>query len=416
MSKKRVLVFTNNPISLNNSNGRSIYNLLGEFDDYEITNLFVHSGDASLPNINYFRLSDKDALKSRFTKSPITFEYTVNKKTNNSKSKGGLKKTSLKMLLRGFLWNNKRLAKIVVQFAKRIKPDILIYQVGDSYFFNNIAVMIKTELKIPMIVYDTEDYYFKDWDFIKSKFYKSPFFRIYKKKYNCSFELLLSRTDKAVFLTEDLESIHRHAFLNLSSDHIYNSHCLTMPESKTIPGLIVYSGNLEVGRLDAICSVSKVLKEINPDLKITVCSQTKQKTILSKIANYRNIVFLGEVSYEENLKLLASSQLILHVESFDPFYVSDTKHAFSTKIPDCLFTLNSILIFSPKSSTISKYFQKYSCGWVCEDLITLRNSLEDIVGHSFENKYKTFAEFVTKTNHDPVKNSQKMLKIVEELL
>ena len=293
MSKKRVLVFTNNPISLNNSNGRSIYNLLGEFDDYEITNLFVHSGDASLPNINYFRLSDKDALKSRFTKSPITFEYTVNKKTNNSKSKGGLKKTSLKMLLRGFLWNNKRLAKIVVQFAKRIKPDILIYQVGDSYFFNNIAVMIKTELKIPMIVYDTEDYYFKDWDFIKSKFYKSPFFRIYKKKYNCSFELLLSRTDKAVFLTEDLESIHRHAFLNLSSDHIYNSHCLTMPESKTIPGLIVYSGNLEVGRLDAICSVSKVLKEINPDLKITVCSQTKQKTILSKIANYRNIVFLG---------------------------------------------------------------------------------------------------------------------------
>ncbi len=416
MGKKRILVFTNNPISLNNSNGRSIYNLLGEFNNFEIVNLFVHSGDATLPNIQFFRLSYRDALNAYLKKSPINFEDTCDEATANFKSKKRIKKTSIKMLLCGFLWNNQRFMNYIVQFVKRIKPNILIYQVGDSHFFNNIAVAIKTELNIPMIIYDTEDYYFKDWDFIKSKFHKSLSFRTYKRKYNHSFETLISKTDKAVFLTEDLESIHRQAFLNLNSDHIYNSHCFMMPEVKTKPGLIIYSGNLEVGRFDAICSISKILKEINPDLKITVCSQTKQKAILSKLANNKDIVFLGEVSYEENLKLLASSQLILHVESFDPFYVFDTKHAFSTKIPDCLFTLNSMLIFSPKNSTLSNYFQKYSCGWICYDLITLKKTLKDIVEHDFRNKYKSYAEFVSKTNHDPVKNSQKMLKIVEELL
>mgnify|MGYP000852719044 CR=1 FL=1 len=70
---KIVFVFTNNPISLSNSNGRTIFNLLRSLDNYKIYNLYVHSGEASLNNINYFRITDRDVFKCFFHRKHCSF-------------------------------------------------------------------------------------------------------------------------------------------------------------------------------------------------------------------------------------------------------------------------------------------------------------------------------------------------------
>ncbi len=417
MNKKRLLVFSNNPISLNNSNGRSIFNLLKEFRDYEILNLFIHNGDTTLSQFKFYRISDKDVLNVLLKRKTLTDEEIPHRPiTAQSKLKIKHKKTSFKMLIRGFLWQKRRFRTEFINMVKKMNPDILIYQVGDSYSFNDMAITIKDVLNIPMIIYDTEDYFFKNWDYIKARNFKGIFFRFYKRKYDNSFKSLISKTDKAVFLTEDLEQLHKYKFPYLNTISIYNSHSDVTLKNDKKTGLITYSGNLEVGRLESLISISKILSKIDSNLIITVCSQTKQKSILSKFKNINNVNFIGEISYEENLKLLSESQLILLIESFDPFYIRDTKHAFSSKIPDCLYTLNSILVYSPVSCTVNKYFKKYNCGWNCDNLHSLEESLKEIISLNFENKYKNYAVSVNELNHDPSLNSHKMLMAVEELL
>lgn len=414
---KTILVFTNNPISLSNSNGRSMYNLLRSSSEFKIVNLFVHDGEPSLENISYLRVSDKNVFDAFLKNKDIPLISYVQNNNNLKPIKNrSIKKTSFKMLVRGFLWSRKRATTKILKLAETIKPDILIYQVGDSYFFNNLASSVKQHLNIPMIIYDTEDYYFKKWDFIKSRFFRGALFRLYKRKYNLSFEKLVSNTEKAVFLTEDLEVLHSDVFPKLSTAHIYNSYSTIPNEAKTPSPTIVYSGNLDVGRIDSLIGISKILQHIDHNLKLTICSQTNNKSIFSKMEQQENIVFLGNISYEENLKLIKSAHLIVHVESFAPFYVKDTEHAFSTKIPDCLATLNPLLVFAPNSCSISKYLKKYECGWVCDNLSDLEENLKEIINSSFSNKYSSNAVSVLNKNHDPHSNSLEMNRIIKELI
>ncbi len=418
---KKIFVFTNNPISLNNSNGRSVFNLLKSASDYEIFNFYVHDGNASIDNITYFRISNKDALNIFLgRKKKITFNKAlaspISDISSQKKSGNTAKKTSFKLLLRDFIWSRKKTLKMIVEFCHQIKPDILFYQVGDSASFNNIAVTLKESLGVPLIIYDTEDYYFKKWDYVRGRFFKSPIFKLYKKKYDNSFETLISHTDKAVFLTEDLLKIHTQYFGKLNSVCIYNSYSPMPQNVQIVPGQIIYSGNLEVGRIDSIIEISKALSDIDPDLHLTICSQTKNKKIFKRLNELKNVIFLGEISYKENLNLILSSQLILHIESFDPFYIQDTKHAFSTKIPDCLATLNSMLIYAPSTSSIYRYFDKYKCGWYCDNLNDLRKHLKKIVDLSFLNIFKDGALMVKESNHNPDKNSFLMLEVFKEFI
>lgn len=415
---KIIFVFTNNPISLSNSNGRTIFNLLRSLDNYKIYNLYVHSGKASLNNINYFRITDRDVLKCFFHRKHCSFANDLSIESSSDQGrKKHFKKTAFKMLVRGFFWLKNMVLNDIINFAKTIKPDILLYQVGDSYFFNKIAIELKKKLDIPLLAYDTEDYYFKKWDFLKARSFKGPFFSIFKLKYDRSFRELLSFIDRAVFLTEDLEELHKNSFPLLRCEHIYNSFSNVVTKGDNLSNnQILYSGNLEVGRVETIIKISQALNRIDPELKISVYSQTKDKKILSKMKPYKNIIFFGEVSYKDNLDLLSNASLLLHVESFKSFYVKDCAHAFSTKIPDCLASLKPLLVVAPSTCSIFKYIDKNKCGWVCDDSENLDESIGEIIRLSFFNKYENGALEAVKTNHNPENNSLKMLRIIEELI
>lgn len=417
-NKKRLLIFSNNPICLGNSNGRTLFGLISNFKNFEITNLYVHDGAGLLPNISYKRISDKMVLKTILTKRallPIE-PLELPSKESNKKSKIGIKKSPFSLLMRGWFWSSKRFEKKFINLIKKIKPDAFLFQVGDFHSFNNLCCSVKKELGIPLIIYDTEDYYFKDWNFIKGSFNKGYLFKKYKNKYNRSFEYLMSKTDRAVFLTEDLERIHKEKFPFLITEHIYNSHISTLPKLKKQDGLILYSGNLSVGRADSIIQIADTIHCIDNELKLTVCSQTRDEGILKKIQANPNIEFLGNVSYDRNIELLVQSSLIIHVESFDPFYIKDSVHAFSTKVPDCLFTQNSFLVIAPKTSSVFNYFRNNQCGYCCGSLDELKEILSTIIRNRFENSYKNAASSVSDKNHDPLINSNKMQRIVEEVI
>ena len=137
---------------------------------------------------------------------------------------------------------------------------------------------------------------------------------------------------------------------------------------------------------------------------------------MKKISSNPNINFLGDVSYEHNIELLVQSKLIVHVESFEPFYIKDSVHAFSTKIPDCLFTQNAFLVLAREMSSIYKYFKDNQCGYCSSNFLELKEKLSTIIQNHFVNQYKDSASFISDKNHNPLVNSCKMLRIVEELI
>ena len=95
------------------------------------------------------------------------------------------------------------------------------------------------------------------------------------------------------------------------------------------------------------------------------------------------------VSYEQVRKLADASDLLVHVESFDPFIARDRKNAFSTKIMDCLVSGRPFLLYAPKEMAQSQYLADRGLLYVAENKEQLKSSLSLFPNSSKNNSVKT---------------------------
>ena len=118
--------------------------------------------------------------------------------------------------------------------------------------------------------------------------------------------------------------------MNSSSiDYVVNTKVVPYQEMQ-----IAYLGNLGLGRHKALIEVAQALQEIDERLHLDVYGMAPDETVVSEMRECIGIRYYGLIPYEEVVKVIHNSNLLVHAELNDPIVTRDLKYAFSTKIAD----------------------------------------------------------------------------------
>ena len=420
----KIFIFSHDPLSKTSSNGRTLSNLLTQFDKGSLYNFFIH-GEPLRDAATFFQFSDNDALKSFFGVRKkihkVSFGGEGSPIEQNAEPSYG-KKTNLKVLLRERVWRTRRNLNLVTKLVDSIKPDAILLYVGGFSFYIDLAVAISKKLGIPLVTYNAEDYYFRSYDFVESRQRIGALHKLYKRQLQKSIKAAMSAAAFNVFLTEDLERLYKQEFGITKSSTIYNSSELSLtqtPEPNLAPTTtnFIFAGTIGLGRLEELEKIGKALNDLDPTFKVEVFTGTRDKDLLDRLNKSPFLLSRGFAPYEEILSLSRSAFAILHVDPTTGLMKEETKHGFTTKFPDAMFSGNCFIVRTSEDTSLANYIKKYKCAHlICEDKDLIPTLQKIIRDSAFRTKYISRALEVGKSLHSLNRNSGAFLEIIQRLL
>lgn len=418
---KRVLVISNNCFSQSNSNGRTLGNLFYGWEKENLAQFCVISNDPNWDLCdNYYCLEDKTVLKAflhckkaegRLLKSK---QNKDNKVINTNRTKIGLK-TLPKVMLRELVWGNKRWnSKSFQKWINNFNPDIVVLQVGDTCFMIELALYVAKTWQIPLLVYNTEGYYFfpRNWH---SKSILDPIlFPVYKHIYSKKFRTLISTACHSVYLNGKLKEDYDKEF-NKPSTVIYNSSDIQTSNDSScfnqIPSFC-YLGNLGLDRDSALIEIGSILYKINPKYHINIYGAANEKTI-EKFNKAVGVQYHGLVSYSAVRDIIKNSDILFHVETEKGYKERQLQYAFSGKIADSIASGKCFVLYAPKELACSKYIIETGAGWYAESKFELQNILEEIINNpDCRKSVLEKAKNISFVNHSFESNANKFQDII----
>lgn len=418
MINKRILIISNNALADTNANGRTLKNFLCSEDRENLAQFFIQS---DIPDhkacARFFKATDGQVLqaflKKKVAGSIVEKETSVPEKSSQVNRKS--MKNPLTMLVRTFLWNRKGWRTDFYRWVDDFCPEIILFQSGDCPFLYRISVDLSKKYNAPLVIYNSEDYYFKKYNY----FYKSgvygifyPWFRSVLKHET---KEAIERASLSIYNSEDLKSLYDSEF-HKNSSFIYTSTDILPCEKVNETPTFSYLGNIVLNRHFGLIEIAEALQKINPDYKLDVYGRIPDESVKAEIIKCDAIRYNGVVSYDEVKSVIKNSMLVFHTESFEKFYCKDIKHGFSTKIPDSLACGTCFVLYAPKHITCAKYISDNDCGVLITDKSELIQKLSTAISDKeLRNRYINNAIKIAATNHNAEKNREKFASLINNL-
>jgi glycosyltransferase involved in cell wall biosynthesis len=385
----KVLIVSHNVFSKTESMGKTLEGYFKDFDSNELAQFYIHS---QIPTSkickNYYRITDKDAIKSilGFKAGKVFTENDIRTSRNDSRTDIGVtasiyqrarKRTPLVYLARNLWWklshwNNKALQKWLDEF----EPDCVFFASGDYAFMYDIARKIAVSRDIPLYVSCMDDYYFynKNSDSLLGRFQHKIFIKTVNRTMSYA---------KKIFCICD----------KMSADYsqLFKKKCITIHTPTSIsdiaPGKddektrkICYLGNLGYQRDKQLIEIGRVLRErnFNPN-HIDVYSSESRQEILGGMIENNGIVFHGSVGSKEVQDLMKNSLAVIHTESFDKKIRQCVKYSVSTKIADSLSSGTCIFAYGPEEIASISYLKQSNAAICCVKSDDLETKLCELI-------------------------------------
>lgn len=419
----KILILSNECFSEMSSNGRTLGNFFIGWDKENIAQFFIQNGTPDFKYCNnFFKVTDKEALKSLVLKKlggKVELKIEENKKINNQLvTSKKIKKNPLTMIVRNLVWRIglwKRNG--FYNWIKEFNPDIVLLQAGDSPFMYDLAYDISKKFNIKLVIYNSEGYYFKDFDYFKSKGLPHLFYPIFIKILKTSLEKAYKQSSYVFYLCDELKKEYNKIFNEKSTVFYTSSEMLPiLKEEKNEEFIISYCGNLGINRHRSLIEIADTVQKIDSNIFINVYGKAPTEQVKKELEECKGIKYHGMVSYEKVQEIMYKSDLLLHVESFDEFYKEDLKFAFSTKIADSLSCGKSFLLYAPENLACTKYIIENKVAHVVTEKDKLYNTLFKIIeDEKFRKKYISNALIISEKNHRQKNNCLKFQKILKEL-
>lgn len=277
----------------------------------------------------------------------------------------------------------------------------------------DIALSVAKSRNIPLMVYNTEGYYF----FNKFWYYRSAWdavlFPLFKHGYLKSVRRLMQYAAHSVYLNDELKEDYDDEF-HKPSTVIYNSSSMqrfTSPLFADEVPHISYLGGLGHRRDLAIMDVGEVLQSIDTRFYIDVYGPAME-SVVKKIKISAGVRYHGTVSYDTVKEVMGKSDILFHVE---PSSNSDNqlRYGFSTKIADSVISGKCFVLYTPKDLACAKYVFDNHCGWTAETKDDLRDVLLRVINNKQEReKILEQAQIVAQKNHSYEGNARKFQNIL----
>lgn len=392
----KVLVLSRDSWNTTNNSGNTLSNLFQNWESKNIANIYCRD---EIPNnsicTHYFKISESILVKKILGKVKVAGEkhgqlVSMTKEISEEQIKLQNSEKKLYDFFRNnrwhiFLWGRELLWKIVKwktrelrQFVLDFNPDIIYSPSYDSFYMHDILKYVKENTKAKVI-------YFHCDDLVTYRQYSvSPFYWINRYFLRKKMDKSIITADKNYCIIDEQAKVYR-AIYNIEFNLLYKTgEFISIPETKTVntPLKMVYTGNIIYGRINSIMAVAKALKEVNKDsMKIQLFLYTANpisEAIRIQLLETRSVVIMDKVSYEKIPTILANSDVLLHVESFEKQQMLATSLSFSTKLVDYFQAAKPILALGWEKAASIKYLKDNAIGLTVNDVENLFAVLSDL--------------------------------------
>lgn len=414
----RVIVIANNSFSNTDSNGRTLGNLFVGWPKDKLAQ-FCISTDG--PNFelcdNYYCITDKEALNAflHFRKAQgKRLESSEEKTVTGSKGEG--KKTLLMMMARNLIWGaNRWKSKAFKKWVADFNPEIILLLFGESAFMLNIGTSISKELNVPLVMFNTEGYYFFKSNYCRTKTkWDWLLFPIFQGLYRKQVRKTMARVEYSMYLNQLLQADYDKEFGGPSTV-LYTSSALENEDHQfnSEHPVFSYIGNLTFDRPKALMEVADVLQSINPLYKLDLYGKPLDKIIEDELINHPGISYKGFVKYDEVQKVIRNSDVLFHAESQDRRWEESLRYGFSTKIADSVSSGTCFVLYASAQIACSQYIKETGAGWFADNIVDLKKSLEEILfNEGKRQEVLNRAKLVARENHSLSNNSKKFREII----
>ena len=419
----KVLVVSNNSFSKTNSNGRTLGNLFTGWPKERLAQFCIST---TMPDYdicdNYYVITDENAFQSFIHLRKAIGQKIENCINTAANTKVGLSKQSIKTaskaLIRQLIWFNRWNCNQFWQWVDDFHPEVVLVMYSDSSFILQIAQSVSVKNRIPLVMYNTEGFYFFEHDFMQENTVLDRLcFYIYQKIHRRVVKKLMSRTALTIHLNGKLKKDFlkefggKHEVLYNSSSMVYRAY-----KAPEIPQFN-YLGNFGFDRASSLVEIADVLHEINPEYKLHIYGKIPTKEIEKKFKSNPNIILEGFASYDRVQEIMYSSTILFHAESFSPEYEENLRYGFTTKIADTLTCGVPFLMYSLPSVAGADYLVETGAGWYASNKQELKSCIIEILND--EEKRSAVlkkAKEISLLNHSDQKNRETFKSLLKELI
>lgn len=375
----------------------------------------------NLSSDDCFCVDDSDIYKFKFFKKMF---YKKNcQKLESFKSdivNKHSKKTPALCLLRYLAWKISYLfwKHRFFKWVAQRKVDYIVYNPGDISFNNFLALKLAKKTNAKLIIYNTEFYYFKTWNYLKKQ---NAIYPLFIKNFRHSFDKVMKYALLCIYNLPELADLYRKHFpLN---KHIYAMHpslIEQIPENKQPLGkdpLFYYSGSLDKRRHVTLFEFATKLSKIFPNSKILIHGNLGTAITKDDLLGYSNIVYDGLHPYDDVKRILMGNNVVLvSLSPIDSYATKNNYYGFSTKLADCISSLNPFIHIgsvTAETECIAKYHLGYLASSI-DEIETILNQLKDDVISKkmpfIENQFSFRNDFL-----DKEKNEKFIMTSVEDI-
>lgn len=419
MLTKRVLIISNNALSNTNSNGRTLKNFFFEEDRVNLAQFYIQSDKPDFSAASsFFKATDGQVLRAFIKKcvaggvvEEIAQREGYEKNTNQRKAK----KNPFTMLVRNFVWGRKSWRKEFYRWVDEFNPETVLLQAGDCPFLYDISVEISKKYNASLVIYNSEDYYFKNYNYFRNSGISGLLYPIFRSVLKRSVKKAIFHSSLSIYISEDLKQLYDKEF-NKNSDYIYTATELTPCIKDSDRPVFSYLGNLGLNRHVGLVEIANALNGISKDYKLDVYGKLPNEQVKAAFDACESIDYKGLVSYEEVKRVIKDSMLVFHTESFEKFYAKDIMHGFSTKVADSLASGTCFVLYVPAHITCAKYVKENDCALVISKASELKEKLSEIIENKEKRSYYVDrATTVAERNHNADKNRKKLADLINGL-
>jgi glycosyltransferase involved in cell wall biosynthesis len=266
-------------------------------------------------------------------------------------------------------------------------------------------------------MYNSEGYVLKKKLYSKAN-EKSIWHKILQKSLRSAYKKMMDNVSYCIYITEYLEGCYQGKYPHKGkSKALYTTtemrDCSKLGIEDEIFNL-VYCGNLGVGRVPALCTVAECLQNVDSNAKLVIYGKFVNKEEENQLCTYKNVEFRGLIPYEEVPKAIARASMVLHCENKER--LENLRHAFSTKIADCLACGKPFLVFAAKEYPFVQYLAKNDAAHIAETKEELTGILEGCIKDSkLRSKTINNAVNLAMKNHNADKNAEDFCRIINNL-
>ena len=412
----RILILGHNPFNKELPNGRTLLELFSGYQKTELADIYLHLDKPNFEVCNrYYRITDAEVFKNCLTGKKTGKIINTNEPFvagNEAAYSHGSKHRSYTVLLRNLVWKfshwfNKDIKEWIADF----KPDILFLYLGNYTFSINIAMKIAKYFDIPIVSYIVDDYYFNKnlkhgvWGGINHFLYC----RKLKKLLNGRTTICLNDAMKNKYASE-FNGNFKTIYTTSSMRSFFDSEC-----KSTIR--MSYLGGISCGRNYSLAEIGETISKCNLPIEFSVYTRDTRERFLKPLKEANGVNLNGGVDYEEVIKIMGDSDVLVHVEGFDQESQDRVRFSMSTKIADTLSSNRCMLAYGPRGIASIDYLVENDCAFVASSGEELKDILSTLcMRPETINSKNARALAVAKENHTRQGNRIKLNNIFEQVV